>query len=340
MESVTNRSTTSWLAWLGHVVSRVAWSWLSWAWRLVLRVVTGRSALERLLAATRDNQGGEEAEARLREVVRELERGWRDAAERVRQHAAGWSLLEDDHGVLDDLLSSETEAVVSRFAGGGDGLVAARGYDAVKDGLRYIGVRAALDEAVVALKVPYDRTDAEHEDKLFALWDALRPGLDRPERISPKWGMLGFQGRDPATDFRGMGLLALEQLLFVAQSSGTGYLAVLACAEACDEEPFYPFATAGINFTAFALAALRRGDLDGALMAAAAAVGAHQWTLDAAMEVFHAFYARALLALHAQWRAEMPEDIMAFPGVSERVQAAMVARVRLGDLNELLCPGL
>ena len=32
-------------------------------------------------------------------------------------------------------------------------------------------------------------------------------------RISGQWGELGFQGNDPATDFRGMGVLGLDQLL-------------------------------------------------------------------------------------------------------------------------------
>jgi hypothetical protein len=39
--------------------------------------------------------------------------------------------------------------------------------------------------------------------------------LDRKldERISDHWAELGFQGKDPATDFRGMGVLGLDQLL-------------------------------------------------------------------------------------------------------------------------------
>jgi hypothetical protein len=32
--------------------------------------------------------------------------------------------------------------------------------------------------------------------------------------ISKQWSEIGFQGDDPSTDFRGMGLLGLENLLF------------------------------------------------------------------------------------------------------------------------------
>ena len=35
-----------------------------------------------------------------------------------------------------------------------------------------------------------------------------------------QWVALGFQGRDPATDFRGMGLLGLIQLLYLATHHG------------------------------------------------------------------------------------------------------------------------
>jgi hypothetical protein len=31
------------------------------------------------------------------------------------------------------------------------------------------------------------------------------------------WGIVGFQGKDPSTDFRGMGLLGLEQLLYFSK---------------------------------------------------------------------------------------------------------------------------
>lgn len=34
-------------------------------------------------------------------------------------------------------------------------------------------------------------------------------------RKTRQWQELGFQGTDPATDFRGAGLLALETLLYV-----------------------------------------------------------------------------------------------------------------------------
>ena len=40
------------------------------------------------------------------------------------------------------------------------------------------------------------------------------PGQDLTNRISKQWQELGFQGDNPATDFRGMGLLGLQCLVY------------------------------------------------------------------------------------------------------------------------------
>lgn len=39
-------------------------------------------------------------------------------------------------------------------------------------------------------------------------------------RISKQWQDLGFQGNNPATDFRGMGMLGLQCLLYPHSSQG------------------------------------------------------------------------------------------------------------------------
>lgn len=46
------------------------------------------------------------------------------------------------------------------------------------------------------------------------LWKELRPDTPLTARISKQWCEIGFQGNDPKTDFRGMGLLGLLNLLW------------------------------------------------------------------------------------------------------------------------------
>lgn len=45
------------------------------------------------------------------------------------------------------------------------------------------------------------------------LWGLLMPNIKLESRITKQWGDIGFQGDDPKTDFRGMGLLGLVNLL-------------------------------------------------------------------------------------------------------------------------------
>ena len=46
------------------------------------------------------------------------------------------------------------------------------------------------------------------------LWNSLRPETKLESRISKQWTEIGFQGDDPMTDFRGMGMLGLQNLVW------------------------------------------------------------------------------------------------------------------------------
>ena len=45
------------------------------------------------------------------------------------------------------------------------------------------------------------------------LWNLLMPTKKLKARISKQWADIGFQGDDPKTDFRGMGILGLINLV-------------------------------------------------------------------------------------------------------------------------------
>ena len=46
------------------------------------------------------------------------------------------------------------------------------------------------------------------------LWGKLMVGQELTSRVSKDWQDIGFQGNDPATDFRGMGTLGLQCLQY------------------------------------------------------------------------------------------------------------------------------
>lgn len=60
----------------------------------------------------------------------------------------------------------------------------------------------------------YDAENQEHELKLLELWDHLMSERKLESRVSNSWKNIGFQGDDPKTDFRGMGLLGLDNLRY------------------------------------------------------------------------------------------------------------------------------
>ena len=71
-----------------------------------------------------------------------------------------------------------------------------------------------LKNVVEELKsTSYDDQNHEHETMLMKLWNGMQPDNPLPARKTKQWQTIGFQGEDPKTDFRGMGILGLENLL-------------------------------------------------------------------------------------------------------------------------------
>lgn len=96
----------------------------------------------------------------------------------------------------------------------------------------------------------YDITNPEHEEKLVKLWQHLKPEEKLESRKSKQWVDLGFQGDDPSTDFRGMGIQGLEDLLYFVEKYPDHSLSALQ--HASHPVHWYPYAIVGINITKFA----------------------------------------------------------------------------------------
>ena len=92
----------------------------------------------------------------------------------------------------------------------------------------------------------FDSAVEAHESSLMQLWNHLRPNSSLSGRISEDWKGIGFQGKDPATDFRGMGILGLRQLVeFCGSCEGK----IMFCALTNGGNFYFPFCIAGINIT-------------------------------------------------------------------------------------------
>ena len=68
------------------------------------------------------------------------------------------------------------------------------------------------------------------------------------KRVCDQWKEMGFQGQDPATDFRGMGLLGLYNLLYIAENHPVIFRRIVKEQSSRDDND-YPVAVTGISIT-------------------------------------------------------------------------------------------
>mmetsp|Transcript_15640 Transcript_15640/g.24499 ORF Transcript_15640/g.24499 Transcript_15640/m.24499 type:complete len:340 (+) Transcript_15640:120-1139(+) len=96
--------------------------------------------------------------------------------------------------------------------------------------------------------IPY--THEEHFDELMELWNLSFPNSEhKPEQSDREWKRLGFQGDNPATDFRAAGVLPVRCLSHFAQMYPDKYQEVLKRSHGTCVEDSFPFACAAINLS-------------------------------------------------------------------------------------------
>jgi hypothetical protein len=205
--------------------------------------------------------------------------------------------------------------------------------------------------------MPFDEKNDVHGALLDILWDLLQPGVTRVKsscdrtsgggasaRMSASWGDIGFQGKDPVTDLRGMGMLGVVQLVhFARTSAGRRVLGWSRPPAGASEIKFFPFACGGIQVTSLVvdLATKRRlGSvlLDGeqregvntssskdgkavALMrslvngAGISFEGAWQ-----SLELLNDVYCEVFTQVGEQWHRENPPNVMSWPAIFKAVE--------------------
>ena len=112
--------------------------------------------------------------------------------------------------------------------------------------------RARLASLARGASVAYDASDPTHESQLRELWRLTFPARPLPGVRCEEWKEMGWQGVDPATDFRSGGLMSLQNLAWFAKHQPKVYRRLLSKSDGVRSEWEYPFAAAGVNVT-FAL---------------------------------------------------------------------------------------
>jgi hypothetical protein len=110
--------------------------------------------------------------------------------------------------------------------------------------LNHIRMRSYFRDRLLPLRDErYDSKNADHESLLMKLWHQAFPDEELTARKSEQWVKLGFQGQDPATDFRSMGMLGLDNLLYVTCQHYKPIRDIL------DQDRDYPFSVSLINIS-------------------------------------------------------------------------------------------
>jgi hypothetical protein len=112
--------------------------------------------------------------------------------------------------------------------------------------------------------VAYNKEDATHERALLRFFAAVRSpeeARNLPSGGDPRWKDLGFQSEDPRTDFRGGGLLALQNMCHLAENYPEQIQDMIR--EAAGKRNGYLFAAACVNVSSIVVLLLglntRRG---------------------------------------------------------------------------------
>ncbi|PRP80565.1 hypothetical protein PROFUN_11878, partial [Planoprotostelium fungivorum] len=103
-----------------------------------------------------------------------------------------------------------------------------------------------LDASTIEKTVNFDDKNVEHINMLKSFWSVVKPGTPFPGLISDQWKTVGFQGKNPTTDFRGAGMLGLKHLLYFAKHKPERIKSMVDVQNSRD----YPLGATGMNITA------------------------------------------------------------------------------------------
>jgi hypothetical protein len=171
----------------------------------------------------------------------------------------------------------------------------------------------------------YSVENARHEQHLQELWQGMMPGTQLKERISKQWQDLGFQGNNPATDFRGMGILGLKCMLYFCKLKLDASRRQLGHSN--HPTLGYPYAITSINMTStvFQLTEsnlldqqyLSMGNDDDDVKTDTSDATQEQYC---AMPEYHFYevFMSVFIEFDQFWRDSKPENIMEFSKVKEK----------------------
>jgi hypothetical protein len=152
-------------------------------------------------------------------------------------------------------------------------------------------------------------TGTEGSNLLDKLWRQLK-NSPTPSVPHDDWKEIGFQGNDPHSDFRAMGLFGLHQL--VNFTTIPSHQTIYQDAQYGDH--WYSFAIVGINFSDFLYRSLKSGKFDVLIY-----VDSPE-TIEEGLKRVDGWYAQLFKIFHARWVREKAENLFAFNEIFEKTK--------------------
>ena len=196
-------------------------------------------------------------------------------------------------------------------------------------------------------RVGVEYSDDAHGASLERLWKLTFPDDAYVEGKNPKWRDMGWQGDHPSSDFRGGGLLSLENLIYFAERKPLAYQRLCFKTQGKRSDWEYPFGAAGVNvtFTVAKVLGVSRDPEASLTQLASSTQGRAFLALleveDASHDaVFEEIYCMCFERLDAIWLAE-GASYMQFPSIIAKMEsvlkASMVANPKtLDDLQNAI----
>lgn len=216
---------------------------------------------------------------------------------------------------------------------------------------RILSYKLTLKIAERLASTKYNSDKQEHLDRLINFWNNLikvdlkqmhgdpggpviPPNLakqirHRDEIVSNRWSHIGFQGEDPGTDFRGMGILGLIQLEYMSRKPKC--LARNLLKQSLNEDHSYPFAIVGINVTYNLLQLYREGIMKHFYYDTGDILLRNKHRVLSIIRTFNEIYVELFLRFDCFWHKSKPKNIFEFKDLMEKF--TIIVRTDLQNRN-------
>lgn len=187
-----------------------------------------------------------------------------------------------------------------------------------------------LSDKLASIK--YDAEIYSHSSRVLSLWnnlvksdndvsnvfpEVLRKEItSRSDIVSNRWSHIGFQGEDPGTDFRGMGMLGLTQLEYLSRRPKC--LARDLLKRSLNESHSYPLAIVGINVTYNLLNLYKEGSLKHLYYDTREPLFSSKKQNLKIITTIYDLYVELFLRFDCYWHDSKPENIFAFRELMEK----------------------